>query len=895
MSGKQRRVYKCSTCARVFKRSEHCSRHERIHTRERPFSCQYCHKRYARKDLVTRHEKTLHSEKRRQSIATVVPDSPDSPRSSESSDTINVSIPSNASSHPDQTQAFEPGKESPPAITLTENPPPMATSAELSPQELAVGDGRRGSIMIPADVATPTFGFGNTVEALYPSPQSCPEQVQVTLQPWNEHVVALQDMQMQPTFMPIDPQLCEPHQSLNLDAMSHRGSLAPQPAVASIESRNDSMDAAQDTMGPPTKRRRLASGRRHTIDIQPTSRLDWQHDLDAASIDIFRDFWSPPEPPSDVAPSSMDSLITPDSLDFSIPIDPFLMGGQEFSTQQQNDSLFSPNFGFAGSTQGSGSTNWQPFIGGNSQASRETSSEPLKLPVSETIYRSICGDLQARMRKEEWNESKLLSAQELQKFIESYISCFHRHFPIIHFPSLSLESTPSPLILAICCIGALYRLDRRRATILYELASPLLQSAISSSRRLSPPSPGPLWAVQGSLLLAMYAVFSGRSGLVVSNIENTGLLVTEYRLRRMSLIADLNANERTWEDWSIRESSKRLLCGILILSNLLSITYGTNPWFSVGEDLQVELPSRDNLWDARTTGKWLEIRKNSRQNPPKTIKNAILDSLSQEQHSFPPKDQQRVSGFVNLVIAHATNIHVWHLSQLSQCLAPGNNVTLLADASTSLDRCSHALSYGGSTRSFDDYRHPYSADAHSSLAFNTSSLLRIASTRLLAGSADSFNRFVLASDSKHDVAAAAKAFLQASSTRDALRTSGAERACEFFRMPAKVGSLLVRKTAAFGWSIEIAVAWWDTALFLTKWVHAVQTAAGPESEDERRVLEMLRTYLKEISVEEELFGGRGGAEMEEGSLAARVARACAVFLEDTWVWGGELNVHLGPD
>lgn len=891
MSGKQRRVYKCSTCARVFKRSEHCSRHERIHTRERPFSCQYCHKRYARKDLVTRHEKTLHSEKRRQSIATVVPDSPDSRRSSESSETINVSIPSNASSQLDLPQAFEIEKESPPSATLAEHPPPTATSVELSPHQLAVGDDRRSSIMIPADVTTPGFGFGNTVETLYPSPQSCSEQAQVTLQPWNEHIVAFQEVPMQPAFMPIDPQLCEPQPSLSLDAMNHRGSQGSQLAVQSIESRNDSMDAVQELMGPPNKRRKITNGRRHTIDIQPTSRQDWQHDLDAASIDIFRDFWSPPEPPSDVAPNSMDSLITPDSLEFSIPIDPFLMGGQDISGQQ-NDGLFAPNFGFPNSAQDCGATNWQPFIGGASQASLENASEPPKLSVSENTYRSICGDLQARVKKEEWDQSKLPGAQELQKFMESYISCFHRHFPIIHFPSLNLDSSPSPLILAICCIGAMYRLDRRRATILYELASPLLHSAIYPSRKVSPPSPGPLWAVQGSLLLSMYAVFSGRSALVVSSIESTGLFVTEYRLRRTSLMADSNFDVQGWEDWAGRESSKRLLCGILILSNLVSITYGTNPWFSVGEDLQVELPAKDNLWDAQTSSQWSEIQKKAKPSPQKTIKEAMLHSLSQDNPAFPPKEEQRVSGFANLVVAHAANIHVWHLSHLSQCLVAGGNESLLASASASLDRCSNALSYGktGNGHPFEDYRHPYSADAHSSLGFNTSSLLRIASTRLLfaAGSASSFNRFVLASDSKHEIAGAAQAFLkqQAAGSTDELTTSGAERACDFFRMPAKVGSLLVRKTAAFGWSIEIAVAWWDTALFLTKWVHAVQTGEGERvGEEERRVLELVRTGLREMMVEED--GVLGGAQREDGSLAARMARACAVFLEDTWVWGGK--------
>ncbi|GME22102.1 Zinc finger C2H2-type protein [Neofusicoccum parvum] len=559
MSGKQRRVYKCSTCARVFKRSEHCSRHERIHTRERPFACQYCHKKYARKDLVTRHEKTLHSEKRRQSIATAVPESPGSRGSSETSETINVSVPSNPSSQPDVSQLFEAEQEIQPIVTLAENHASIAASAELSPHQLAVADERRNSqILIPADVATPSFGFGNTVETLYPSPQSCPEQAQVNFQPWGEQIVALQEVPMQGAYMPIDPQLCEPQPPLDFDITGHRGSQGSQAAVPSIESRNDSMDAAQDSMGPPTKRRRLTSNGSQTVDTQRPSRQDWQNDLESTSIDIFRDFWSPPEPPSDMAQDSMESL------EFPIPIDPFLMGGQDLSSQQQNGSLFSTNFAFGNQSIDLGSSNWQSFLEGASQASQEKKPDPPKL--------------------------------------------------------------------------------------------------------------------------------------------------------------------------------------------------------------------------------------------------------------------------------------------------------------------AHALSYGR----IEDFRHPYSSDAQSSLIFNTNALIRIANTRLF-GNADSFNRFILTSDNKHEISTAMGSYLSAPQARNAFTTKGAAQAYEGFTLPAKVGPMLVRKTAAFGWSIEHAVAWWDTSLFLTKWVHTlqVQEKTQPPDDEEKKILEQVKTVLGEMEHE---YDG-------EGSLAAAVARACATYLSDTWVWG----------
>ncbi|KAK5000082.1 hypothetical protein LTR66_000982 [Elasticomyces elasticus] len=53
--------YKCQFCARAFSRSEHRSRHERSHTKERPFKCMKCRSTFVRRDLLLRHDRTVHA------------------------------------------------------------------------------------------------------------------------------------------------------------------------------------------------------------------------------------------------------------------------------------------------------------------------------------------------------------------------------------------------------------------------------------------------------------------------------------------------------------------------------------------------------------------------------------------------------------------------------------------------------------------------------------------------------------------------------------------------------------------------------------------------------------------------------------------------------------------
>lgn len=134
------------------------------------------------------------------------------------------------------------------------------------------------------------------------------------------------------------------------------------------------------------------------------------------------------------------------------------------------------------------------------------------------------------------------TSREMQHFINGYVDCFHRHFPILHLPSLVPAETPAPLICAMCCTGALYRLERVKGRRLYQVAMQMLDAQINSwdvSARSNSISNGsdrsrddmhskdvtmlPLWMLQTRVLLSFYASLGEDENNAIAEIRNLGI------------------------------------------------------------------------------------------------------------------------------------------------------------------------------------------------------------------------------------------------------------------------------------------------------------------------------------------------------------------------------------
>lgn len=98
--------------------------------------------------------------------------------------------------------------------------------------------------------------------------------------------------------------------------------------------------------------------------------------------------------------------------------------------------------------------------------------------------------------------------------------------------------------------------------------------------------------------------------------------------------------------------------------------------------------------------------------------------------------------------------------------------------------------------------------------FNCQAVLRIAYIRLFKPASPS-NRIRLISSDAAEVETSITSFVMAEMERSDALLDGVFKSSEGLRIPVNLGHMLIRKTAAFHWGVEHAIAGWESGAYLT--------------------------------------------------------------------------------
>ncbi|KAK6385921.1 hypothetical protein LTS17_001493 [Exophiala oligosperma] len=538
------------------------------------------------------------------------------------------------------------------------------------------------------------------------------------------------------------------------------------------------------------------------------------------------------------------------------------------------------------------------------QLARTPFTKPPAPFFTEQMRTNLLNDLNERLMPSEMTSFRLPSAPALQKCIRTAIDNFHVHMPILHLQTFDFASAPSPLILIICAIGALYRLERKIAEPLFRKADQALVATLKKTKKddsgepsisddwVRPashePKPDPelLWRSQARLLIKMFATFCGVISLVQDALSNLGDFLVDFRqLAPMVKAGKGNQENLTWEEWVNRESIKRLLYGHILYGNLVTMTYGIAPGYSVVSDGYIEMPCDQAMWDAQTPDQWAALASVRGKSTPLSLRDAVSTLMYENITKPVPPHCWQWSPFAVSAVINAVSIQLWHISQGSYFLGELSSMGKPQDASKSqtltqaeaaLTRCRSLITQA---RTDADYAW---TDAEGPLLFNCLALLRVTYCRTFAGTGTADSTILLKA-TQDDLLESIEDFVAAPQERSDMITRAVSRAFEGMLIPYKMGTPLIQKTAALTWAIEHALAGWDAALLVTKWVHVIEIeteqTGGIVTELEEQTMRTIRNLTSEF--EFEIAPG----ERAFRTVAAKLTMYWAKFYDDTWVWG----------
>lgn len=232
-------------------------------------------------------------------------------------------------------------------------------------------------------------------------------------------------------------------------------------------------------------------------------------------------------------------------------------------------------------------------------------------------------------------------------------------------------------------------------------------------------------------------------------------------------------------------------------------------------DGKVEMPCHCTLWDATSAEQWQLLATMRGYRSPLTLKDAVSRLLNGNYPEAIPEQCWVWDSYSCNVAVNAVSIYISHMIQGSCFLGEGlispeelspQRSIITAQMEAAISKCL-LLFKEARARADDSYTWD---ETEGPLLFNSLAFLKVSYCKIMTG-AESASRTMFFRENTDDFEASIQSFLSEPLAWNHSLTRAASVALESIMMPSKIGSLLVRKTAAFTWAIEHAFSGWDSS------------------------------------------------------------------------------------
>ncbi|KAJ5929093.1 transcriptional regulator family: C2H2 zinc finger and Fungal Specific TF [Penicillium verhagenii] len=551
---------KCTICDRRFKKTEHFKRHERSHTKERPYECNVCHKSFSRSDVLSRHAKG-HNQPGA-TAGTKPKDPTTNQKPNQQAGSISGASPMVAGSgiengaHPLSTIGAD-GHQLPNVPMqrdMSLSTPAMPHSPLDFLANISAQHGRADSNLHPMllDEQQPYFG-------------------------WNEVTPADQSMQqIGAGFEDVPSDMLQ----LWLEPRSNGGSNHESLDLGHFPLMGEKM-----SMTPDQNRYSVDSGRSGSDHI-PNERF----------AKVQRCWLAPPNLTGrlmnslwrDIVYTNVDNVFSNRSS--ALLNDTNLLQGSRYGIDDECRRSLQAAF----------------------------SQTPYSFPQMQSPATNVPSPALSGSTSNQF--SHFPPAEILDMALDLFFRTFHPLVPFVHIPTFSAKKTRLPLLYVMCLLGMMLLGTQGTAAFVQKNFTHVLEKITAELAKCSMgvESPANTMSIFATTFLFLnLAVLTGEKSHLeqcqmlyvnlMSITQRHGLFAaSEGQILDMSLFESVPDIDMRWKAWSKVESTKRVIIGLLLLDSWYSSLLSTSP-IVAPESIQIIMPCSEALFSAHSSMRWTQL------------------------------------------------------------------------------------------------------------------------------------------------------------------------------------------------------------------------------------------------------------------------------------------------
>ncbi|KAH6842258.1 fungal-specific transcription factor domain-containing protein [Chaetomium sp. MPI-CAGE-AT-0009] len=261
-----------------------------------------------------------------------------------------------------------------------------------------------------------------------------------------------------------------------------------------------------------------------------------------------------------------------------------------------------------------------------------------------------------------FHNANVASIQAFDAFVQLYFEYFQPNLPFLHQPTFNPSEAPWQLVLATAAIGCGYSKvcgASQYAIGLQELLRRAIAEAVEKDNSVAREP----WILQCIVLNSIGMTYSGnrrmfelsetRRNIPVTMARRNGSLASSSAGRQTVSEDDGTvSSEKSWKEWIVDESKRRLGFAIFLLDINMMMHFGAPSCMRI-EELHQPLPVQRTLWEAPNAEEWLKVSVEQNEAPERSFTVASALTALQEGKRLPAS----VDTFARLILVCAIYHH----------------------------------------------------------------------------------------------------------------------------------------------------------------------------------------------------------------------------------------------